>query len=94
MFHLITFGLCVALYFLPSILGRTKRNFTAIFILNLLLGWTFIGWIVALVWALTADAPVPLTQARPSCSVCRSPIRAGQSFCSGCGSPLAWPNHA
>lgn len=94
MFHLLAFGLCIALYFLPSIIGRNKRNFAAIFVLNLLLGWTLVGWIVALIWALTVDAPPPAAQAQPSCSVCRTPIRAGQNFCPGCGSPLAWPHGA
>lgn len=42
----------VALYFLPSIVGRDKRNASAIFVLNLLLGWTLIGWVVALVWTI------------------------------------------
>lgn len=46
-----------ALYFLPAILGRKKRNANAIFAFNLLLGWTFLGWVAALVWALTKDAP-------------------------------------
>jgi hypothetical protein len=45
----------VLLYFLPSILGWNKKNITAIFVLNLLLGWTFIGWVVALVWSLTIE---------------------------------------
>ncbi|TFF33232.1 superinfection immunity protein [Mucilaginibacter psychrotolerans] len=45
------------IYFLPSILGRRKHNFTAIFLLNLFLGWTAVGWIVALIWALSNDAP-------------------------------------
>jgi hypothetical protein len=51
--------LVAAFYFLPTILGmlRHKRNSLAIFALNLLLGWTLIGWIIALVWGLTADAP-------------------------------------
>lgn len=91
MFHLIAFGLCAALYFLPSIVGRAKRNFPAIFMLNLFLGWTVIGWIVALIWASTADFPVPATPAHPSCSVCRTPIQAGQNFCPHCGSRLTWP---
>ena len=43
------------IYFLPSIVGWNKRNATAILILNLFLGWTFIGWVVALVWATTKD---------------------------------------
>ncbi len=46
-------------YFLPAIVGRRKRNAGAIFILNLLLGWTFIGWVAALVWAACKD-PEPL----------------------------------
>ncbi len=47
------------LYFLPTIAGRKKRNRYAIFVLNLFLGWTGIGWIIALVWALTLDSEKP-----------------------------------
>ena len=45
------------LYFLPTIIAmaRGKRNALAIFFLNLLLGWTFIAWAIALVWSLTAE---------------------------------------
>jgi hypothetical protein len=45
----------IALYFLPSIVGYKKVNFGAIFVLNMFLGWTGIGWIGALIWALTVD---------------------------------------
>lgn len=45
----------VAVYFLPSIIGSKKKNATAIFLLNLFLGWTFIGWVVAVVWAASKD---------------------------------------
>lgn len=42
-----------ALYMLPSIaaLVRKQPNATGIIILNLLLGWTVLGWIAALIWA-------------------------------------------
>jgi uncharacterized membrane protein len=43
------------LYFMPTLTGWHKKNVAAIFALNLFLGWTFIGWVVALVWALTKD---------------------------------------
>ena len=33
---------------------RGHPNAAAIFILNLLLGWTFLGWVAALVWSFTA----------------------------------------
>ena len=42
-------------YFLPTIVGRKKKNATAIFVLNFFLGWTFIGWLIALIWATTKD---------------------------------------
>jgi ABC-type Na+ efflux pump permease subunit len=45
----------LGLYFVPSIVGRKKKNAQAIFVLNLLLGWTILGWIIALVWAHTKD---------------------------------------
>jgi hypothetical protein len=44
----------IALYFLPAILAHARHthNSTGIFLLNLFLGWTFIGWVVALLMAL------------------------------------------
>ena len=47
----------IGAYFLPSIVGilRGKSNWLAICVLNLLLGWTLVGWVIALVWALTKD---------------------------------------
>ena len=43
----------IALYFLPAIIAKVRNhsNVLAVFILNLFLGWTFLGWIAALVWA-------------------------------------------
>jgi len=43
------------LYFLPSFIGRKKKNALGIFLLNLFLGITFVGWVVALVWSVTKD---------------------------------------
>lgn len=44
-------------YFLPWILAllRGTRSNVGIFFLNLLLGWTMIGWVVALIWAIAAE---------------------------------------
>ncbi|MEI6674491.1 MAG: superinfection immunity protein [Verrucomicrobiota bacterium] len=40
------------LYFLPYyICGKSKRS-TAIFVANLVFGWTIIGWFIVLIWAL------------------------------------------
>ena len=41
------------IYFLPFLIAliRNHTDSTAIFVLNLFLGWTFFGWVVALVWA-------------------------------------------
>ncbi len=48
-------------YFAPAIIaGRRKHHQeNAIIVLNILLGWTVLGWIVALVWAFTAVVAAP-----------------------------------
>src|SRR5580658_5914226 len=43
------------LYFYPTFKAMGKRNTGAIFALNLLTGWSVIGWCVALIWALKND---------------------------------------
>lgn len=42
-----------AFYFLPTLIAflRQHKNKLAIFLLNLLLGWTVLGWVVSLVWS-------------------------------------------
>jgi len=54
---LIGLALILGLYFLPTVVAhfRKKKNAGAIFILNFFLGWTFIGWVVALIWAAMDD---------------------------------------
>ena len=51
---LIPFG---AIHFLPTIIAalRHGRSVVGIFLLNLFLGWTVIGWVIALIWALTNE---------------------------------------
>lgn len=47
-------------YFIPSFVAaaRHQDNRFTIFALNLVLGWTVIGWIGALVWAIHKPVPV------------------------------------
>jgi hypothetical protein len=50
-------------YFLPALMavGTGHHNKGAIFALNLFLGWSFLGWVAAFVWACTKPAPrVPI----------------------------------
>ena len=49
------FSVFAMIYFIPSALGINKRNAGAIFALNLFLGWTFLGWVIALVWAVCKE---------------------------------------
>jgi uncharacterized membrane protein YpjA len=51
------FGFGLVLYFLPTLVAvlREKHDKISIFLLNSFLGWSLIGWIVALVWACKND---------------------------------------
>jgi hypothetical protein len=52
-FGIIGFIISLALYFLPTIIAmvRHHRNTLGVFLLNFFLGWTFLGWVAALIWA-------------------------------------------
>ena len=48
-------------YFVPTIIAviRQTRNLVAIIVLNLLAGWTFLGWVASLVWAIVDAKKTP-----------------------------------
>ena len=54
------FGFGFLMYFLPSLVAfaRDKRDTTSIVLLNFFLGWSVIGWVIALVWAFKNDVPM------------------------------------
>lgn len=50
-------GGALTIYFTPVLIAwhRRHRNFIGILLMTLLLGWTFLLWVVALIWSLWAD---------------------------------------
>ena len=58
----IVLALCV--HFLPTIIAfrRNHPNKVAIFLVNLFLGWTVLGWVAALVWSATSTQTVVVVQ--------------------------------
>lgn len=54
---LIVLGVVIMLYMLPAITASSRghRQAAPIFVVNLFLGWTLIGWVVALAWSLSSD---------------------------------------
>jgi len=45
----------LSVYFIPTIIAASRghRNVGPIVAINVLLGWTFVGWIGAFIWSLT-----------------------------------------
>lgn len=84
-------------YFIPAIVANNRHHpqVGAITVLNFLLGWTLIGWVGALVWAMTnSDTQEPLSGAEPAsaskkCPYCAEEVRAEAIKCKHCGSDLA-----
>ena len=79
------------MYFLPTIIGRDKSDAGLIFMVNLLFGWTVVGWIVAFIWACAADTRpvpvrlVPVGSSGRFCCQCGTLTVGGAHFCSACG---------
>ncbi|MCK9220233.1 MAG: superinfection immunity protein [Bacteroidales bacterium] len=55
--EIIVFLIVLFVYFLPSVIAHIDKRaaFGGIMAINIFLGWTIIGWIGALVWALTGE---------------------------------------
>jgi len=53
LFEIMLVVLIFGFYFLPFLIASLRRhkNILAIFFLNLAFGWTFLGWIAALIWS-------------------------------------------
>jgi hypothetical protein len=51
----------LAFYFLPTLVAwwRGHRQLASILLLNLFLGWTVVGWVLALVWCASAQPRRP-----------------------------------
>jgi hypothetical protein len=79
----------ILLYFLPTIIGRNKTDAMGIFLVNLLFGWTVIGWVIALIWASAAERHVPVRFVRASsgrfCCQCGALSPYGAHYFGACG---------
>jgi hypothetical protein len=73
-----------AFYFLPAIIAGTRhaRHFGGIFLLDLLFGWTVIGWLGTLIWACTDEAEQAV--GRVPCPYCAEAILPAAKVCPHC----------
>jgi Superinfection immunity protein len=57
MFALVAFLCGVAMYFMPAIVAHHRQHVSSgkIFLINLLLGWSVIGWVVCFAWACSGN---------------------------------------
>ena len=91
------------LYFLPAIIASARKHNqrVAIFWLNLFLGWTFLGWIAAFVWAFTNPIVSPANVASANldgtkrlgalkvCPRCAEEVKAQALICRFCNHEFA-----
>jgi Superinfection immunity protein len=63
---LVGIAFSLALLFLPTLVAKSRKhpNILPIFLVNLFFGWTFVGWLIALIWACT----------RPTAQVLYAPV--------------------
>ena len=72
---LLVFALSSFFYFVPALVAWSNKhkNVQAICVLNFFLGWTFIGWVAALIWAFTDNRVPELPVASSSETVTKAP---------------------
>jgi hypothetical protein len=105
---LVALAFLLGLYFLPSIVAKSRgvSSVGSVFIINLFLGWTFIGWVVALAMAFrsppSASVAPQVTPASPSvdwstsrrCPHCKEAMKRDATVCPRCHrESKAWVSH-
>lgn len=87
-------AVAIYLYFIPAIYAsrKNRRDTMPILVLNVLLGWTLVGWVVALVWAARDDSPASVVVQSPTaldgdtreCPHCAETVKAAAKVCKHC----------
>lgn len=96
------FGLLV--YLIPTLIANDRKHpdLSSIAAVNILLGWSLIGWVVALAWALkttgtaqvvinntASDAKISSPDKYRQCPFCAESILAAAIKCRYCGSEIS-----
>mgnify|MGYP000001648643 CR=1 FL=1 len=85
-------------YFLPALIASNRKHPSrgGVWVLNLFLGWTVLGWIIALIWAASGESrPKPFDPGLPKitaplvASAPRAPRIAASVPCPACRQPVA-----
>jgi len=79
--HSVLIVLVAAVYFLPSIIARVKGVRPSIYVINLLFGWTVLGWLIALSRALSEAY-------ERQCPGCAAWVDRKAATCRYCSNPL------
>ena len=78
--------------FTPTIVAgyRQHSSLFLILVLNVLLGWTLLGWLLLLIWACFGDSHTTWARTvEKKCPYCAEYIKAEAIKCKHCGSDLA-----
>lgn len=80
----------LVIYFVPTAVAWNKRSFGPVAAINFFLGWTLVGWVVALAWALKDETPTKvIANQTPTdtvlCASCGKYSPTGSQFCPHCG---------